>query len=398
MYIKSSSSPHSSPHPSQPSSQSQLRVEAWRALCDVDNTLPSSTSLHELSPETVSQVRRDVERSLWNLLPETTKRLGLDNEGEEVSKRARTRAKLSLKKRRESLNALILSYLRHSGSHYYQGLHDVAGVVSLVHSGCTPSALKVLLRMGQSWMSVPSRSDFGPLISAVKHTIYPLLLKFDKPLHKHITEMGVEPFFVVPWVLTFFTHSSRSLSSAARLLDVAVASHQAFVLFMCVAAVVEEREHVLGTKGMCVDEGHAECHKRLCEVSERIEEGGKWQGVVERAIEYIKKVPPMKIGRGKEGGVYWEVPGEWAVRGKGEAMWARRKGGGRKGKRRNRKRMELVMDEGIKGERGEGGEIKARIAAGQEGGRDKRGVTQFAIAVAIAAVIAGITVAQSTTL
>ncbi|GMH48155.1 hypothetical protein TrRE_jg10781, partial [Triparma retinervis] len=370
-----------------------LRVEAWRALCDVDESSASGPPLHELSPETVSQVRRDVERSLWNLLPETTKRLGLDSDGTgDVSKRARTRAKLSLKKRRESLNALILSYLRHSGSHYYQGLHDVAGVVSLVHSGCTPLALAVLLRMGQSWMSVPSREDFNPLITAVRHTIYPLLKKFDPPLHTYLTKMGVEPFFCIPWVLTFFTHSSKSLSSASRLLDVAVASHQSFVLFMCVAAVVLERSHVMGGGQMHPDEGHAECHRRLCEVAGRIEGGGRWQEVVERAIGYIKKVPPMRIGKGKEGGTYWEDPGTWAVRGRGEAAWARGRGGGRKVRKRNRRKMELVMDEGTKG--GEGnvgggmGETRARIAAGNSKG-NKGGTTQIAIAVAIAAVMVG---------
>ena len=45
----------------------------------------------------------------------------------------------------------------------------------------------------------------------------------------------VEPFFALPWILTWFAHDINSLDSAARLFDLFLASHPLMPLYLSVA-------------------------------------------------------------------------------------------------------------------------------------------------------------------
>ena len=78
--------------------------------------------------------------------------------------------------------------------------------------------------------------------------LLPILEGVDPELHAHIAGAGVQPYFGLAWLITWFSHGLPDLEPAARLFDLFLASHPLMPLY---AAAVAMRVHTGPGSGAC---------------------------------------------------------------------------------------------------------------------------------------------------
>lgn len=96
----------------------------------------------------------------------------------------------------------------------------------------------------------------------------------------------VEPFFALPWIITWFAHQLTRLDDVARLYDVFLVSHPLFSLYVSAAVVLEARARVL----QC-DCDFGTMHGLLSKLPLTME----LEKVVARAVTLIHQVPPAEL-------------------------------------------------------------------------------------------------------
>jgi hypothetical protein len=152
---------------------------------------------------------------------------------------------------------------------YYQGFHDVACIFlsSLGGGGSGPippnsSSLQtlaasmrldlpsqVLGQVAKSHFRDAMRSNFIQLQVALRLILFPLLARFDPEVHAHLYYCDMEPFFALPWVITWFSHDIRDTALAKRLFDAFIVSHPLFPLYLSAAMILHpiNRMEILNT-------------------------------------------------------------------------------------------------------------------------------------------------------
>jgi hypothetical protein len=228
----------------------ELRQQAWPLLvgmsekewCDAVSLLVSrradSTTTdqeHDDDTEELNLIRREAGRSvLFRFLREDTSELvALKEEEEEEEEDSLS----NTKQQEHELQCVLESTVvagnsltpRQGKIHYYQGLHDVAGV--LLYNLQDPSvACAVLRRICASHLRDALRTDFSQLLWLLKVVLLPLLKAVDNELHDFMVYCEVElPNVVLPWLITWFSHDTSS-AVAGRLADAFLASHCLFPL------------------------------------------------------------------------------------------------------------------------------------------------------------------------
>jgi hypothetical protein len=119
--------------------------------------------------------------------------------------------------------------------HYYQGLHDVVGV--LLHSldYQTPLTTKLVqTAVSQSHFRDAMRENFGNITWLLSLLLLPLVEQIDKHVHYALHQIELSTL-CLPWVITWFTHDVYHPSTAARLADAFLASHPLLPLYFAVA-------------------------------------------------------------------------------------------------------------------------------------------------------------------
>lgn len=96
----------------------------------------------------------------------------------------------------------------------------------------------------------------------------------------------VEPFFALPWIITWFAHQLSHFEDVARLYDVFLVSHPLFSLYVSAAVVLEARTRVL----QC-DCDFGTMHGLLSKLPLTME----LENVVARAVTLIHQVPPADL-------------------------------------------------------------------------------------------------------
>ena len=131
--------------------------------------------------------------------------------------------------------------------HYYQGLHDIAGVL-MYNLADTDLTCAVLRRICQSHMRDALREDFSGLTWLLDHTALPLIEQYDEEVHAYLRMAEVSMAnCILPWMITWFTHDIEASSVSSRLADAFVASHPLFPLYFAVALILHptNREEIL---------------------------------------------------------------------------------------------------------------------------------------------------------
>ena len=207
---------------------SEMRRKVWPVLLGVDRyeTVDYRSYQRSGKHSDDGQIRCDVDRSLWSV-DQTTQW--------NDSLRAM---------RRSSLYHIIRAIMsRNSGLHYYQGFHDVVSVFVLVMAD-DYVAFQVAEAAAERFFGDCMRSNFG-VISEVMGLIFPLLQVGDKEVAKLLQIVGIEPYFVVSWLITWFAHDVKDLDVISRIFDVMLCSHPLYCLYICAALVVHNREGIL---------------------------------------------------------------------------------------------------------------------------------------------------------
>jgi hypothetical protein len=163
---------------------------------------------------------------------------------------------------------------------YYQGYHDISCIILSALGGDTTTArsfasgsgsasqsiqetargtaqtmgmdlpCQILAKISHSHLEDMMRDNFDILTRALRLVIFPLLHTLDPEIHAYLEESGMEPFFCLPWIITWFSHDVRDTTVVKRLFDVFVASHPLMPVYLSIAMVLHpmNRMEVLGSE------------------------------------------------------------------------------------------------------------------------------------------------------
>ncbi|TDH64865.1 uncharacterized protein CCR75_000614 [Bremia lactucae] len=172
------------------------------------------------------QLEKDVERSLWHY--DVVQGL---KESERYAKR-------------RALTQVILTVLSANDDlFYFQGYHDIVSVF-LLTLGYSTSTFHAVETVSQTYQREPMRSGFE-IVMATTRLLFPLLDAADEQLFQHLRASSVEPYFALPWIITWFSHQLTRFGDVARLYDVFLVTHPLFSLYVSAGVVLEAREKIL---------------------------------------------------------------------------------------------------------------------------------------------------------
>ena len=253
----------------------KLRARAWPKLLGIDLAGIDEGAFAEAAERShrdSSTVDVDVERSLWSYTE------GWSDAAREA-------------KRRELHRAITASICTHPDElFYYQGYHDIAGVLLFV---CGERAATAMLeRLALHHLRDCTLPSLEPVLETLT-LMMPLLERADPVLHRHLSEAGVPPFFAVSWMLTWHTHELGRLEDAARLFDLFLSSHPLMPLYAGVASVIAARGKVLAA-----ERDAAELHHAISKVPLLGEMDA--DGVALAAIALMREHPPKALCRAME--------------------------------------------------------------------------------------------------
>mmetsp|Transcript_29807 Transcript_29807/g.39172 ORF Transcript_29807/g.39172 Transcript_29807/m.39172 type:complete len:441 (-) Transcript_29807:118-1440(-) len=244
-----------------------LRDQAWPKLLQVTSEEGQSFREKIVEHSDTEQVRRDVERSLWHW--HRVRRWG-------HSRLTQKRNKLS-----DIINAVISA---HPGLHYFQGYHDLIGVLLLILSNenVTYAAAE---RLSLTYHRESMREDFQQVTLQLQ-LLHPILKYFDRQLFEFLEDVQLEPFYAISWVLTWFAHDISELDLVARLFDVFLSSDPMFSLYLSAAVLVHRREEIL-----TIEADFGILHNSLIKLPVNLD----YEAVLKRARIMIELLPPKLL-------------------------------------------------------------------------------------------------------
>ena len=241
-----------------------LHAEQELKALQTRNGIPTSC----LDTETIE---RDVLRCTWHLLTGNQRMRRLQME----IKRYKKVAKL-IKRKQMRLGQLIAMSLSRSYPQtapdklrYYQGYHDIACIIlsTLGGSGLTGPwrstlphwstaspgmdlSSAVLIQLSKTHLREYLREDFKPLQKILSLSFYPLLALWDPQIHDHLMEAGMSCTFILPWMITWFSHDLRDTAMVKRIFDFFIVSHPLMPLYFSLAMLLHpyNRQEILATE------------------------------------------------------------------------------------------------------------------------------------------------------
>ncbi|KAF4043951.1 Rab-GTPase-TBC domain [Phytophthora infestans] len=209
----------------------EFRRDLWPFLLGIGeathNTRPVTNSdLVEVHRD-AAQVEKDVERSLWHY------------DVLQGIKESERRAK------RRALTQIILGALSANDElFYFQGYHDIVSVF-LLTLGSSPTTMQAVQNVSETYQREPMRPGFEQVMATTR-LLFPLLDAADELLFQHLRASGVEPFFALPWMITWFAHQLKRFGDVKRLFDVFLVTHPLFSLYVSAGVVLEARDKICG--------------------------------------------------------------------------------------------------------------------------------------------------------
>lgn len=173
-----------------------------------------------------SQVKCDVDRSLWSFKHTS---LWADNHREN---------------RRSVLSNVIMSVLcRHSELYYYQGFHDLVSVFLLVQEE-DHLAFAMAEIVSLHFLKDCMQKDFV-VISKLTPLLFNIVASANRELHSYLLRSGMEPFFAISWIITWFAHDIKEINTVARIYDAMLCSHPSFSLYLSAAYLLHLKDDIL---------------------------------------------------------------------------------------------------------------------------------------------------------
>ncbi len=79
------------------------------------------------------------------------------------------------------------------------------------------------------------RYALNPTLESTKQILallFPLIAYIDPQVYSYLAKSGVEPFFALSWIITWFSHELENLDRISRLFDVFIVSHPMMPLYL----------------------------------------------------------------------------------------------------------------------------------------------------------------------
>lgn len=193
----------------------QLRARIWPKLLGINRFILSDYRYYIVTPHRdESQIRADVERSLWNYEP------------------MKFWKESYRERRREVLAEIIMAILsKNNHLHYYQGFHDLVSTVMLVVEDDF-LAFAISEYIALHYVSDYMKENFD-IVSQFLKILLVLIRSADLELFEHLEQARMEPFFAISWLITWFSHDVKHLSGIARIYDVLLSSPPIFCFYLC---------------------------------------------------------------------------------------------------------------------------------------------------------------------
>ncbi len=167
--------------------------------------------------------------------------------------------------------------------HYYQGLHAIA-VVLLCQMGQHCATLCLIRLLHGPLRGFAARSM--DVTTALLGCLMPLLQQQDAAVHDALVDAGIQEFFALPWLITWFAHCEHNVARVAPVFDFCLGcGNPAAPLYLSAALVLGERQHIL----QATDE--ADMHG----VIRHLHEGVHWPAVIARASAMYRSLPPPQL-------------------------------------------------------------------------------------------------------
>ncbi|KAF1795543.1 Rab-GTPase-TBC domain [Phytophthora cactorum] len=254
----------------------EFRRELWPFLLGGDGAKQNGRSItgngSAEAHRDAAQVEKDVERSLWHY----DVLQGLKESERRVKRRALTQIILGVLNANDEL-------------FYFQGYHDIVSVF-LLTLGNSTTTMQAVQNVSESYQREPMRSGFEQVMAATR-LLFPLLDAADELLFQHLHASGVEPFFALPWMITWFAHQLKRFGDVTRLYDVFLVTHPLFSLYVSAGVVLEAREKILHCER---DFGTMHGMLSNLPVSMDIEK------VIARALVLFHQLPPEQLRKQRQ--------------------------------------------------------------------------------------------------
>ena len=134
----------------------------------------------------------------------------------------------------------------HSDLHYIQGYHDIIAVLLL-----TLDDEYTTYQAAEHLSLMHIRDSLHPTLDTVVSSlslIFPLLKLADEPLWQVLTDSGVQSFFSLSWVLTWFAHNVDCFAIVQHYFDFFLSSHPAMPIYMVVALILTQRAQLVALR------------------------------------------------------------------------------------------------------------------------------------------------------
>lgn len=259
------------------------RRRAWAILAGVGlgkggapaASPPAPIAWEARSAVYADQVERDTNRALHRVADDAS--------------RTALRARLT-----RILNALFAA---HATWHYFQGFHDLVGVLLLsaheergADSDAAVDADVYRLAealSGTYWSGHLLTGDLSEARAAL--ALLPALVGLlDARLAAFLRAAAPEPIFALPWLLTWFAYNLDGLADAALAFDLCLATHPLAPLYLAAVMIHTQRDAVLQ-----LDSDYAAVHGALSRLPAHL--APTLPALVRRAVALLAEQPPAAL-------------------------------------------------------------------------------------------------------
>ncbi|EEB09716.1 GTPase activating protein Gyp10 [Schizosaccharomyces japonicus yFS275] len=204
-----------------------LRKPAWFQLCGLTLHTPPARETALLQGDSYAdkhQVEMDMNRSYFH---------------------SKTHP-FRLRKQRSRLSKVFdIIFKTHPALCYYQGLHDIAQVLLLTLS------FSHALRLLEHLIFFRLRDFLLPSLEPTLHQLELMMhiIKLRDPeLSSELVKLGVQNYFALSWLITWFSHDIEDFGAICRLFDFFIATHPLTVVYACAQLVLDnslELKHMI---------------------------------------------------------------------------------------------------------------------------------------------------------
>jgi hypothetical protein len=146
--------------------------------------------------------------------------------------------------KRKELGDIIHTILAiHSNLHYIQGYHDIVSVILLIFEDPYNSYL-ITERLSLLHIRDYLRPNLDTVIITL-NLLFPLIQLMDQEIYSYLISSGVQSFFSLSWVLTWFAHNFSEFNIVARIFDFLLANHPIMPIYLIAALIKQLKTQIL---------------------------------------------------------------------------------------------------------------------------------------------------------